>query len=236
MKFEGGDKLSSWQVQWSEMKKKSDSNPNYALSVLEEGKKHGVPDTELKKYGEEILEQIKEDDDKITLQLYIIQELGIGTPEELEHLAQRVYDQHMKEGYYSGAAHIAEKTWGRNSQQYQDATKMKQEEFEPTHHVFKPYLILSSSATLDDLAKAFQQMQADPDSSGMDIDFLEELKVLLGEKEGEQLGHFLSGEVEDANLRGTRVEEFFKKHNVPEKMSKRVIGFKRKKVKGATKR
>ncbi|MDO8583670.1 MAG: hypothetical protein Q7R83_00630 [bacterium] len=208
---------------WEGWMKAAETDPRLVVTAIEEGRRLGIKEAELKKFAEtrskkmlceELLYQVK-------------LAAHIGSEEELRALAQRIYahifftqDLDWKP---AERLELVERLFGKNSRQYKKEIAAKKTKKKiMAEHEQPSFSELAQSATLDDLFAAYHMASevGDVDSNWTE----ERIRELLDPASASQLIAFLNAE--DDSLKNQRVVSFFKKAGLTKTQVSELFGVK----------
>lgn len=132
---------------WEEAKKVG------TFFAIEKGVKLGVPEEELNRFAQEVIDEKKKNDDWGGV-YGLMKSLGMGTQEELQEIGEKAYKFFLDDGEFDSAMDMAERIFGKDSEEWRLAYKSFAEK-EKKYQI----ITLPSSATIEELIELVKKIE-----------------------------------------------------------------------------
>ncbi|MDP3696824.1 MAG: hypothetical protein Q8R55_02205 [Candidatus Taylorbacteria bacterium] len=211
------------EAEWSRWKEIIRVKPQDTAYALREGKRLGVPESEIKELAQQAFDKHAQEG-WYGLAYQIMKAAELGTEEERIAMGEKVYQEHMRGNNPVGAASIAKELWGENSPQYisaQEFVKKEEEKFKKEQEKAEPLMHLFPEATFHDFYAIWHDM-VNEEGMGIDIEIEANMKNVFGEELTKQVMDFLNGQ--DDTLERKKVLDFFQEHGFGKARLREVLG------------
>ena len=188
-------------------------------AVINKGKEWGVSQEELERFAQDVIAQWKQSE-KLAYLYDFMKNMGIGTAEELRDVGEQAYNFFLDRKDFVSALEIAEKVFGKNSEEWEFVNKAhetEQEKMEGAEGEEQELnVVISKNATFADLFSAIDEIESETGVADEGKLFFDE--ELLDNFSEELFNEVLSFRDEQADkAKTTKVLDFFKQRGYKQK-------------------